>query len=70
VRRRTSIICQVAAKGAADLDLLYDCIQPNLGSTDFFIRKGIGCALRQYAWSDPDAVERYVAERGERGSAG
>lgn len=65
-RRRTSIICQVASKAGTDLDLLYDCIAPNLADRDFFIRKGIGWALRQYAWLDPDEIERYVAEHGER----
>lgn len=65
-RRRAAIICQVDAKGAADLDLMYAVIEPNLADPDFFIRKGIGWALRQYAWSDPDEVERYVAEQGTR----
>lgn len=65
-RRRTSILCQVGAKGAADLDLLYGCIEPNLADPDFFIRKAIGWALRQYAWTDPDETERYVAELGDR----
>lgn len=65
-RRRTAIICQVGAKGAANLDLLYAVIEPNLGDPDFFVRKGIGWALRQYAWSDPDEVERYVTEQGSR----
>jgi len=65
-RRRTAIICQVGALGAADLDLLYAVIEPNLADPDFFVRKGIGWALRQYAWSDPDEVERYVTEQGSR----
>jgi 3-methyladenine DNA glycosylase AlkD len=65
-RRRTSIICQVGARGAADVELLYDCIEPNLDDRDFFIRKAIGWALRQYAWTDPDEIERYVAEQGDR----
>ncbi len=59
-KRRTSIICQVGFKGEADLDLLYACIEPNLADRDFFIRKAIGWALRQYAWSDPAEVQRYV----------
>ena len=29
-------------------------------SRDFFIRKAIGWALRQYAWVDPREVQRYV----------
>jgi 3-methyladenine DNA glycosylase AlkD len=58
--RRAAIICQVNAKAATDLRLLYDCIEPNLADRDFFIRKAIGWALRAYAWTDPDEVARYV----------
>jgi 3-methyladenine DNA glycosylase AlkD len=58
--RRSAIICQVRAKAATDLELLYSCIEPNLGDRDFFIRKAIGWALRAYAWTDPDEVARYV----------
>ena len=46
---------------STDLDLLYACIEPSLGSKEFFLRKAIGWALRQYAWTDPDEVRRYVA---------
>ena len=31
------------------------------GSSEFFLRKAIGWALRQYAWTDPAEVRRYVA---------
>lgn len=65
-RRRASIICQVGARGGTDLELLYDCIEPNLSDGEFFIRKGIGWALRQYAWTDADEIERYVSEQGDR----
>jgi 3-methyladenine DNA glycosylase AlkD len=68
-RRRTSIICQISFRGDADLGLLYDCIDANLDDRDFFIRKGIGWALRTYAWSDPDEVVRYVTSREDRLSA-
>ena len=30
------------------------------GDTEFFIRKAIGWALRQYARTDPDAVRAFV----------
>ena len=60
-RRRTSIIAQLGFKSATDLELLYACIEPNLGDRDFFIRKAIGWALRQHAWTDPEEVRRYVA---------
>jgi 3-methyladenine DNA glycosylase AlkD len=58
--RRAAIICQVNAKAATDLTLLYGCIEPNLAERDFFIRKAIGWALRAYAWTEPDEVVRYV----------
>jgi 3-methyladenine DNA glycosylase AlkD len=59
-KRRASILCQIRLKHETDLGLLYDCIEPNLADTNFFIRKAIGWALRQYAWTDPNAVRRYV----------
>jgi 3-methyladenine DNA glycosylase AlkD len=60
--RRTSIICQLAFGGRTDTALLSDVIVPNLQDRDFFIRKGIGWALRQYARTDPDWVRAFVAE--------
>ncbi len=65
-KRRSSIICQLPAKQATDLDLLYACIEPSIGSSEFFLRKAIGWALRQYAWTDPDEVTRYVAANEHR----
>ena len=59
-KRRVSIICQLRFKRDTDLDLLYANIEPNLGDRDFFIRKAIGWSLRQYAWTDPQEVARYV----------
>jgi 3-methyladenine DNA glycosylase AlkD len=61
-KRRTSILCQLGFKQDTDLDLLYACIRPSLGSKEFFLRKAIGWALRQYAWTDPDEIQRYVRE--------
>lgn len=65
-KRRASIICQVSAKGDVDLGLLYDCIEPNMADKEFFIRKAIGWALRQYAWLNPMEVERYVRANDDR----
>jgi 3-methyladenine DNA glycosylase AlkD len=61
-QRRTSILCQLGFKAATDLDLLTACIEPNLADKDFFVRKAIGWALRQYAYVDADWVRRYVQE--------
>jgi hypothetical protein len=65
-KRRSAILCQLGFKERTDLSLLYDCIEPNLDDTEFFIRKAIGWALRQYAWTDPIEVRRYVRELGDR----
>ena len=65
-KRRSAILCQIKAKDRTDLDLLYACIEPSLGSKEFFLRKAIGWALRQYAWTDPEEVRRYVARNKER----
>jgi 3-methyladenine DNA glycosylase AlkD len=65
-KRRSAILCQVKAKQRTDLDLLYACVAPSLGRPEFFLRKAIGWALRQYAWTDPHEVRRYVAAQGER----
>ena len=59
-KRRSAILAQLQFKRETDLELLYDCIRPSIGSPEFFLRKGIGWALRQYAWSDPREVQRYV----------
>jgi 3-methyladenine DNA glycosylase AlkD len=59
-KRRTSIISQLGFKKDTDLSLLYTCIEPSLDSTEFFLRKAIGWALRQYAWVDPQEIRKYV----------
>jgi len=65
-KRRTSIICQLGFKRNTDLDLLYACIEPSLDSKEFFLRKAIGWALRQYAWTDAAEVKRYVRRHKDR----
>ncbi len=47
-------------KAETDLDLLYAAIEPAIDSKEFFLRKAIGWALRQYAWTDPAEILRYV----------
>ncbi|MPZ85901.1 MAG: DNA alkylation repair protein [Actinophytocola sp.] len=59
-RRRTSIICQLGAKEDTDTALLTGCIEANLDDRDFFIRKGIGWALRQFARVEPAWVRNFV----------
>jgi 3-methyladenine DNA glycosylase AlkD len=64
--RRTSIICQVGFKSATDEELLFACIEPSLGERDFFLRKGIGWALREYSKAAPESVARYVRANEQR----
>jgi 3-methyladenine DNA glycosylase AlkD len=59
-KRRSAVICQLGFKQDTDLQLLYACIEPSLGSREFFLRKAIGWALRQYARTDAAEVKRYV----------
>ncbi|SDJ39313.1 3-methyladenine DNA glycosylase AlkD [Nonomuraea maritima] len=66
-KRRASILSQTRFKERTDAELLYACIEPSLPDTDFFARKAIGWALREYAKTDPDEVLRYVDARGVSG---
>jgi 3-methyladenine DNA glycosylase AlkD len=59
-KRRVAIISQRHCGAATDEALLFACITPNLADREFFIRKAIGWALRQYARVAPDAVRQYV----------
>jgi 3-methyladenine DNA glycosylase AlkD len=77
-KKRAAILCQLGFKKDTDLPLLYACIEPSLepnlrrvalrgrelSATElFFLRKAIGWALRQYAWTDPKEIARYVGSR-------
>jgi 3-methyladenine DNA glycosylase AlkD len=58
-KRRAAIIAQVRRKRDTDFTLLAECIEPNRGDREFFIRKAIGWALRAYAWVEPERVIAY-----------
>ncbi|NED94115.1 DNA alkylation repair protein [Phytoactinopolyspora alkaliphila] len=60
-RRRTSVICQVRSGEDTDVDLLRECVLANIDDPDFFLRKGIGWALRQQAKIDPAWVRTFVS---------
>ncbi len=59
--RRVSIICQLGARDRADLELLTLAIESSIGDSDFFLRKAIGWALRDYARTDPAWVRSFAA---------
>jgi 3-methyladenine DNA glycosylase AlkD len=58
--RRSSIICQLGALDRTDLVLLSDAIEASADESDFFLRKAIGWALRDYARTDPSWVIAFV----------
>lgn len=64
--RRTSVMCQVGAKGDVDLDLLRLAIEANVDDGTFWLRKAIGWALRDHARTDPDWVRAEVSRLGQR----
>ncbi|MET1022290.1 MAG: DNA alkylation repair protein [Arthrobacter sp.] len=63
--RRAAITAQLGAKSATDPVLLAAVIEPNLADPEFFIRKAIGWALRDYAATDPDWVRDFAARHSE-----
>lgn len=69
-RRRSAIISQLDRKAATDVRLLVDCLAPSLRpspfAAEFFVAKGMGWALRQYARTDPAWVRRYLRTQGEQ----
>jgi 3-methyladenine DNA glycosylase AlkD len=65
-KRRSAILCQLKAKAGTDRAFLYACVEPSLDSKEFFLRKAIGWALREYAKTDADEVRRYVARNEAR----
>lgn len=63
--RRVAITAQLHRGAATDLGLLADAIAGSVHDRDFFARKAIGWALRQYARTDPDWVRGYLAAHPE-----
>jgi 3-methyladenine DNA glycosylase AlkD len=64
--RRTAVICQLGHGTETDLDLLAFAIERNVDDPSFWLRKGIGWALRQYARTDPAWVQAHVDQLGDR----
>ena len=60
--RRSAVIGQIGHKDATDTDLLFGACEQRRHETEFFIRKAIGWALRDYAKTDPAAVVAFVTK--------
>ncbi|MFT3971508.1 MAG: DNA alkylation repair protein [Micropruina sp.] len=64
--RRVSIIAQLGARGSTDVELLSYAIDGSIDDPDFFARKAIGWALREYSKTDAAWVRRYLAAQSSR----
>ena len=58
--QRTCLLFQLKYKDNTDFELLTSFIEPLAGSKEFFIRKAIGWALRQYSKFNPQVVVDYL----------
>jgi 3-methyladenine DNA glycosylase AlkD len=63
--RRAAIIHQLAHGPHTDSRRLFDYCAGNARDPEFFIRKAIGWALRQYARQNPEAVRDFVQAHAE-----
>jgi 3-methyladenine DNA glycosylase AlkD len=64
--RRIAMLHQLGWKSETDLTRLQNYAKQLAPESEFFIRKAIGWALREYAWHDPAAIRVFLAEMGER----
>jgi 3-methyladenine DNA glycosylase AlkD len=62
---RTAIIHQLHAKDGTDAARLFGYCSRRAADREFFVRKAIGWALREYSKTDADAVVTFVATHGE-----
>lgn len=59
--RRSALLHQLKYKSRTDADRLFRYCELRSGDPDFFIRKAIGWALREYSKTDPAAVQAFIA---------
>jgi len=64
--RRIALVFQVGRRDRVDLGLLFSACRANLDDRDFFMRKGIGWALRDAARTHPEEIRAFVAEHRDR----
>lgn len=64
--RRTAILAQLRFKADTDQVLLTDVIEPSVERPEFFLRKAIGWALREYSKVDPEFVLDFMAGNADR----
>jgi 3-methyladenine DNA glycosylase AlkD len=60
--RRSALIFQLMYKKTTDTSRLFNCCLQTAAEPEFFIRKAIGWALRQYSKTNPLAVQNFILE--------
>ena len=60
--QRAAILFQLDYKAQTDAPLLFDLIRQRADSTEFFVQKAAGWALRQYARTNPETVRAFIRE--------
>jgi 3-methyladenine DNA glycosylase AlkD len=60
-KRRTVLLVQLKSKRSTDIGPLLYAVDVSKKEDDFFLRKGIGWALREYSKTDPQTVLDYVS---------
>ncbi|MBN2135876.1 MAG: DNA alkylation repair protein, partial [Acidobacteria bacterium] len=60
--QRTALLFQLRYKDKTDFDLMTRYIIELKDEKEFFIRKAIGWALREYSKTDPDTVFKFVKQ--------
>lgn len=60
--RRAAILAQLKLKDKVDEEMLFEFCRKRMHETEFFIRKAIGWALREYGKTNPTAVVSFLEE--------
>ena len=64
--RRTAILSQLRHKQRTDAERLFAYCLARAHEKEFFIRKAIGWALRQYSYAAPEVVRNFLVEHRDR----
>jgi len=64
--RRTAILSQLKHKKDTDSKRLFAYCLARADEKEFFIRKAIGWALREYSYANPEGVQKFLLKNRER----
>ena len=62
--RRSAILAQLSFKRETDEAMLFEFCRRRLDEKEFWMRKAIGWALREYSKTEPDAVRKFINANG------